>query len=609
MAQRMNKGGIPRPQGVPKGHVLLFRNAQGGPRIVGKKETARLDDPTMDGNNPAFEWHPKHKAQSIIAAYYAERGVSPAIASVAELVHIDKNKIMDYQFFHLESKAGKRPPYDKDPFYRMAELTMRAGERLTDEEYERLDREGWVAKIEVTTLAGDDPVKPHGDGFSQLEIDQISDTIKARVHEKMQRGYEDLPQVLPAHSPEEAKRDKEMLSTILPKIEQGKPLTPGQHRFLLDLIKRYEEAGIELADDIKNLITNEIEVMGQGKSGKWPTLADAQVHGKHDGRGVVSRKETFRLNAILKSAPKFVLSATATTRIAEALAAYPEQVVDNGEFALPPFETCWIEYPNHAMAEPLGFTMSPRADVRTGFLFHNGEVYVSAMNPEMAHPEWTPVIYRLNCNPLQGRLVEEMKRIGGTREELDLFYWGKSMGGVVNDHYRMGLRAQHGFRAMHGVELPPGAWRGLASDVPVILAILLTLNTPSKQIIQYAEQPKRSRQTHRGKVALHAHRIVTIDMDKAPSVRILSMETEHSREKRHIGWHEVRGHFVHDKRYREVERDHSCDHGGQGGDWWCEHAPGKWECLNCGAKRTWRTYPNGRGDRDKPVTHHYVVKG
>lgn len=568
-----------------KNKLMVLTNSVGGPRILHDDETVDLAaQETVDGAPPDFRMMTPKAAAKYLSKH--ERGDSHPLAEVM----LDRDNIKRSKFLRFaHSKTGMPPPYHLDPWWRAVEDTARFNpDNLTEEDIARLEREGYEAKIEVIVTEG------------ALELAEMDDIAKA---------LSDMMPALvphPATSLEQARHDRMMLDDIIPKMEQGKPVTPAQKNFLIDLIDRYQQGGMPLPLDIVTTFAG-LPVQGDGELHKWPTLADDIVHSPISQSKAITQHTVKRLNNTLAHCEKMVLDATAVQRVAEATRSYPEQLAMNAEFARPPFERCWIELPNRVWAASHGIALGPDADDRIGFLFVGSQVYVASQSPGMA-PAWSPIVYDLNTVPSQSKLEHEIERVGGTRVDLNEFYMSRALLELAGENVALSLRGQHGFHVLSGPSGKPPHWRAFSGDVPLIVALLLAINTPSNQVIQYRDMPKRWRTTHKGKKALHAHRIVTIDLDRAPGVRLINRERDEDRETRHVGWHNVRGHFVHDRRYREVRNKGICDHG-HGGEWWTEFEPNRWECLNCGSKRTWRTYPNGRGDKSKPVEHHYHVKG
>jgi hypothetical protein len=587
-----------RQRRASTGKVAVLVNAKGGPRIIHDDETLDLTKTEIVGGGPpSFKIMSPRAAAKYLAKH--ERGTPRPLAEIV----IDRDNIQRTKFLRLvHGDTGMPPPYHEDKWYRDIENKIHADPgSLTDEEIARLEAENWEAKVEITVDA---------DAAEQAQIDAITVALKDQVR-KVFSGFE--LETLPGATLDSLRHERDMLGEFIQRMEANKPVTPSLHRFMGDLLGRFVANGTPVpADVVESLMS--VPVQGEGELWKWPTLADEIVHSPVHQKRVITGQTIKRLTNTLKHVEKMVLDSAAVQRVAEAVSAFPEQLAQNAEFARPPFEQCWIELPSIVWADHFGLNQAqsgPDVDERIGFLFTGGRVYVASQAPGLP-PVWSPIYYELNTVPSQDKLAREIERINGTRADLNRFYMGKTLLDLAGDNVALSLRAQHGFGVLSG---PGGAallsqiyYGHFAGDVPLIVALLLAINTPSNQAIKYTDVPRRWRSTHKGKRPLHAHRIVTIDLDRAPGVQLISREHDEDREKRHVGWHTVRGHFVHDKRYREVKAKGLCDHG-PGGEWWTEFEPNKWECLNCGAKRTWRTYPNGRGDPNKPVEHHYHVKG
>lgn len=155
-------------------------------------------------------------------------------------------------------------------------------------------------------------------------------------------------------------------------------------------------------------------------------------------------------------------------------------------------------------------------------------------------------------------------------------------------------------------------WQGRINDGPddfdkamrtMLNTIRLLFLLMAKRAARYVDVPA-SRRIVRGKVKACAARTeVHIELSDVEDLRFRFPPTGERAGVRH---HSVRGHYVHKPSKVSCPLE---NHNYQRITNKDPHDPTKrWECM-CGAKRTWRTYPNGRGDATLGhVTPTYVVE-
>lgn len=351
-----------------------------------------------------------------------------------------------------------------------------------------------------------------------------------------------------------------------------------------------------------------------------PILADKLLgQSVRDERGIIQhigKNVWTMLKQAVRSSQKFVITNEAYERIRDALNAFPEQLVYNSKFARPPHDTVWLELAHSGRDLPpfLQQVLGRKAMGNTGYLIHNGTIYTIIENPDNS------VVVQLWCADLHTPPTwDEQKRFmdafGFTTESLDHAYWGKQIYPTLPENLRSRLRMEHRARLLPGKtsdDINPGDWTHLHEhldmSVRIVLATLLAFNQP-KSVLNITTKDAQRRMTAKGPKTYFAHNVVTINLGSKQQVRLNfgGPRGEHASPR----WHEVMGHFVTNRTARTA----NCTHGfGEPTDWWVaiESDDGKqrWECLGCGGKRTWRTYPEGRGDASRGMSlHHHVVKG
>ncbi len=332
------------------------------------------------------------------------------------------------------------------------------------------------------------------------------------------------------------------------------------------------------------------------------TLADALITSKP--LDVVSGKKQQDLRRAVTEAQKFVLTPDASERVGQAIASYPEYLVTNSQFAIPPHPVCWIEFDSVALGNAaVPNSMTPQADDRTGYLFYHGEVYIASMKDGDAI--FSPMVYKLNQEPSPQQVKDITNLLGITRKELGAFTWGHAISKRLSARFLNGLARKHTISHMllpTGLETVRGKANYFNSEIRNIVALLLLINQPSKTIYTTAIGRER-KLTAKGIRMFMAHNVVTIALDALPKKLLRASKKAQDAWKNR--WHSVRGHFVRDR----VAIEAKCDHGGDDNPAWEQFEHHKWQCTKCGGRRTWREFKNGRGDASLGISlHHHVVE-
>lgn len=300
----------------------------------------------------------------------------------------------------------------------------------------------------------------------------------------------------------------------------------------------------------------------------------------------------------LREARCFVITERAAERVRDAMQACPEMIAEHSQFAIPPFENMWIEFPSRIMLEGarlsgVGIMGNPTSDLHVGYLITNNVVSVVAEGDDM-QPNYLPIRYGLH-RPMQ--IAEQQQAAAWfnvSRMQLDPFLWGHNMHDTLDAEHRRMLRAQHTLDLSDFIEgrihstarTAYHTYHGSAGELRNILAVLLMINQPAK-VIQTREVP-RQRGLVKGKpMAYWGHSLIDIDLDRRRKVNVLA-KPRRGTSNFQMRWHSVRGHFFH-SHARNADHAHVWI-----GDldrerhWHCAH-PG------CKAQRAWREYPDGRG--------------
>jgi hypothetical protein len=346
-----------------------------------------------------------------------------------------------------------------------------------------------------------------------------------------------------------------------------------------------------------------------------PIFADRLLEqDRRPGEEMYGKAKWGEVMQAVRSAQKFVLTEDALDRILDAMNSFPEQLVYNAKFARPPHDIMWLEVANGADA----VESVAEGAYNTFYLIKNGSVHVILRNVDSSGREsfilnlWT---VDLNTPSTHEDRQSVMRTFGFTTEQFNRAFWGRRLWDEIPDALRGRMAQQHRVRmipTVNGAGADPEEFAGVRESldmhIRVVVATLLALNQP-KSVLNITSKDAQRRLTGKGMKRYFAHNVVTINLGAKNRIRFNYRQPggEHASPR----WHEVMGHYVHDRTARTA----SCTHGfGLPKDWWVrmdtEDGRERWECSGCGGKRTWRTYPEGRGDASKGMSlHHHVVQG
>lgn len=352
---------------------------------------------------------------------------------------------------------------------------------------------------------------------------------------------------------------------------------------------------------------------------RQPLLID-QLLASKDWQETYDRSFRERVIEGLYMAKRFVLDQQAAEYIGQMMRKMPRIIADAQDFAIPPFQRMWIEYPARTLFKAVtGAESSADSDVTVGYLFDGPLVRVAMLGEKPSGPPGVmPIEYVMN-RPFTVR--EEMRlaeKLGFSRALLDVFYWGDSfkylreemqeklhstdfleqdearkltdedlrfVTGQLDgaESARQALRA---LRATHSFRLVPTPNRavsdrdiwdfvseGSAGDLRNIIGILLFLNRT--QDIQYVRDVGfAGAMVNRKPTRLLPHKVISLKVDPMPRLKRLCVGEGITRR-----LHDVRGHFCHN----EVARTSGCQHPD-----WEEFKPLHWRCPQCRGVRWWR---------------------
>jgi len=308
-----------------------------------------------------------------------------------------------------------------------------------------------------------------------------------------------------------------------------------------------------------------------------------------------------RFQQKLRLAEKFVFDEEASHRVGLVLRDVPELLVEQIQFARPPFDLCWIEYaldPIMKLLNPDRYDPTDQTrDKKIGVLIEHNRI-LSASLTHSSLIAVLPFIYHLNTEwrlEDQLRFCEKMKI---SRMQIDQWLWGSISDKFSREGKKEHLRALRNtnmaetmFTSELSVEQAISVLKGTMGDFKNHIAALLLLNRPT--LTQYARVPNtRGWIRHKPRFFM-AYNTVRMALDPVPVIRKLSEGHGEGELRRR---HRVRGHYCHNDAARKALLHHTCVHEWQpANDEWepvkadvgddIEH----WICLsNCGGRRWWR---------------------
>jgi len=342
-----------------------------------------------------------------------------------------------------------------------------------------------------------------------------------------------------------------------------------------------------------------------------PTMADRFVAAKLSFPTMTRFARDAQHKARL--AEKFVFDTEASARVGIVLRDVPELLVEQIQFARPPFDLCWIEYDVETIFNMLNpdrvWTSDDTRDMRLGLLIEHHRMVVVAEDAQ-GRFGFMPMVYHLNT---EWKLDEQLvfaEQLGVSRIGIDLWLWGAAAPKLIANGKREYLRVLRDTnRAELLLPVPPdkavALHNGTVGDFKNHVGMLLMLNQPS--LTQYALVPRtRGWIGHRPKPYM-AHREVRVASDPVPRVRQLSHGGGEGSLRRR---HRVRGHYC----TNAQARSGGCIHQWQaaGAEWKpvavaVGDDPERWVCDVCGGRRWWRA-DHARGDAGLGwVEHTYRV--
>jgi hypothetical protein len=331
--------------------------------------------------------------------------------------------------------------------------------------------------------------------------------------------------------------------------------------------------------------------------------------------GDISAKATARVLALRPQARRFVFDAEASVHLGHFIRDCGDLIIANRRFAIPPFETVYLQCDIHTMIKAIGRQTSGNLfggtplDLLTGYLVHKGSVWpIAAGEPapgklrsgiggfryDLDTPVGSAAIFPGIC--LQDRGNEEWARMA--------LLLGTTSHDMPDEETRLDII--HSIRITPNFELD---WRkksdlalrvfyGGMGDIRNLWAMLLLLN--QTQRIRLEQVPWRAAIVKGRRKVYAAHSLVRLNLAPHETLRKVMLPSLRPLPRRR---HAVRGHFMH------IHLRQHCIHVWPALPEIDDNNTPRWTCQNCKGLRIWRrdhwrgTAAEGFVDTDYSVTH------
>ena len=353
------------------------------------------------------------------------------------------------------------------------------------------------------------------------------------------------------------------------------------------------------------------------KAKRKPLLLDEVLANRHKGVPKDERRKIEVVQARLRNAKVFKFDEDAAIYAAQMMRDYPEAIAHDVDFAIPPFQQMYIEYPFPKFYEiltPEGIRVRDPLpledqDADVGYFYDGPRVYVMSRttNKNDAQGMVLPLRFRLNQPFTFQEEVEVSKTLQGSRLTLDAFFWGSCYPKLIErkDNASMrALRERHSCEVWYGKHTlfePKDLMTHLlytnAGDMRSIIAFILFLNrTRDMQIVD--DIPPAPGFVRAKPRTLTRYNLIHIKLDPGPMLKRVFKSRATG------GWrreHDVRGHWCHDRTYHANGKPHEHD--------LRETHHQYWKCLKCGGCKWWRKeHHRGRKDLGQVRTVYEVEK-
>jgi hypothetical protein len=322
----------------------------------------------------------------------------------------------------------------------------------------------------------------------------------------------------------------------------------------------------------------------------------------HDRRKMKSpelQKVWQRLRPIMPKARRFIFDKEASAFAGAFIRDFGPTLLENLQFAIPPFEHCYVEYHLDALLDTIGRRKTEHreggsADECIGHLIDHNYVY-TFIEDSKGEASFYPVMVDLHSDTYtRGTFSSDLE----DDEYKKITY---TLGSTSNDLKRTSEETLR--RWLHNIDIvaSPMFHQLLTEDVlrdggngtvRNLVALLLMLNRQRERVTLTQVPPKGVIYKGKRKVFM-AHSLVMLTTEDYGAITRSFVPAGHHESPRR---HQVRGFFRHYHRVR------GCEH-----HFLEDDRPLHWTCQHCGTRLVW-VHDHLRGDASKGfVTKEYVV--
>jgi hypothetical protein len=305
----------------------------------------------------------------------------------------------------------------------------------------------------------------------------------------------------------------------------------------------------------------------------------------------------------MRKAERYVFDTKASHILGHMIKTMAPLILQQHEFARPPYSNTWVEIDMMAYMEALEEhrdLRDPTLDTRLGYLVMRDHILFFVSETAHTKPLITPYWYVLHEPISFEQELDLAQKLGLSRLTLREHLLGTS--GLPKDWWRSPeaesfCRGHHFMMGQQLKESSPGTrrkvLRGAAGSLKQAIAILLLLSRPGSGVIALSNQERRHGLVRGHSRVLAPHHKVTIHLEGRKALQRIQNNLQTGQ---HHRYHSVRGHWCQTRRITGCEHD------------WEPVNPDRYECLKgCGAKRWWKKNHH-RGDISLgEVTKEYEV--
>lgn len=299
-------------------------------------------------------------------------------------------------------------------------------------------------------------------------------------------------------------------------------------------------------------------------------------------------------------AKRFVFNKDASAYLGTFIKDCEDIIIDNRQFAIPPYETCYFEFDLQAMLDALGRRTvvvdrnSPDLDKNIGLLVHKNQLFCCSNTLDQKEAIFEPFSYSL-FTPSNGEFEQQFTWSRNKFNIMTLLF-GSSADIIKNKQNLIDQIASE-----HKINFNfPNVKENISFDIAqkctgtfrTYLAIALLLN--QQKFVEYSFVPPKAVVWKGKRRVFAAHSVVKFNLERSKSFRKVFVHGLRGTPRRH----EVKGHFAHKNLII------GCTH------FWVadNETTTHWNCTHCKGLRYWvRSHERGDATEGYRTKHYEVI--